>query len=45
VQLISDIAKKHQRGVMRDPTQIPVADVLSVYLDDVAPNLARTKRD
>jgi integrase len=36
------IAEKHQRGVgKRDPAQIPVADVLSVYLDDVVPNHAR----
>lgn len=36
------IAKKHERSVgQRDPSRIPVADVLSVYLDDVVPNHAR----
>jgi integrase len=40
--LAAYITQKHQRGVShRDPTQIPVADVLSVYLDDVVPKHAR----
>jgi integrase len=36
------ITQKHHRDVgKRDPTQIPVADVLSVYLDDVVDKHAR----
>jgi integrase len=36
------IGQKHQREVgQRDPTRIPVADVLSVYLADIVPKHAR----
>lgn len=36
------IAEKQRRNVgKREPSQIPVADVLSVYLDDVVPNHSR----
>jgi hypothetical protein len=36
------ITQKHQRDVgERDPTHIPVADVLTVYLDDIVPHHAR----
>jgi integrase len=36
------IAEKQRRNVgKRDPDHIPVADVLSVYLDDVVPNHSR----
>lgn len=39
-KFLSDyIAEKQYRNVgKRDPSQIPVADVLSVYVDDVVPN-------
>jgi integrase len=40
--LAAYIAQKHQREVgVRDPSRIPVADVLSVYLADVIPKHAR----
>jgi integrase len=40
------LASKHIRGVRthsRDPDQIPIADVLTIYLTDVAPHHARPK--
>ena len=40
--LAAYIGQKHQREVgLRDPSRIPVANVLSVYLTDVVPNHAR----
>ncbi len=40
--LAAYIAQKHQREVgQRDPSRIPVADVLAVYLTDVVPEHAR----
>jgi integrase len=46
-RLAEYIASKHERaarqGGQRDPEQIPVADVLTIYLRDIAPNHARPK--
>jgi integrase len=40
--LATYISQKHQREVgQRDPSRIPVADVLSVYLTDIVPHHAR----
>jgi hypothetical protein len=40
------LARKHLRGVRthsRDPDQIPIADVLTIYLTDVVPHHSRPK--